>query len=94
MDEGNMVLARLFESMGNSRRAMEVASRRTFHTTSGYWTTSFLMEARNAAAVGDHERARAAYGRYLALRASPEASLQAEVERVRSELARLDRNAR
>ena len=90
VDEGTMVLARLFESLGENRRAMEVASRRTFHSTSGYWANSNLMQARNAALLGERDRAIAAYRRYLAYRASPEPSLMAEVQRVRAELAKLE----
>ena len=94
LDEGTMMLARLFESLGDSRRAMEVSVRRTHHPASGYRATSYLMEARNAAMVGERDRAVAAYRRYLAYRASPEPSLMAETQRVRAELAGLERATR
>lgn len=94
LDEGTMMLARLFESLGDSRRAMEVSARRTHHPASGYQATSYLMQARNAALVGERDQAVAAYRRYLAYRASPEPSMMAEVQRVRAELAQLERATR
>jgi eukaryotic-like serine/threonine-protein kinase len=94
IDEGNIVLARLWESLGEHQKAADVAARRTWTPSSGYWATSFLLEARNAAASGQRDRAITAYRKYLQLRADPEPSLKAEVDRVRAELARLESAAR
>ena len=94
LDEGNLVLARLWEALGERTRAADVAARITFGPTSGYWSEFPLLEARNAAATGQRDRAIAAYRRYLVIRSTPEAPLLPEVMRVRAEVARLERLAR
>ncbi len=94
MDEGNLVLARLWEALGEREKAADVAARRTRTPTSGYWSEFYLMEGRNAAAAGQRERAIQAYRRYLSRRADAEPALRPEVERVRKELTRLERAGR
>jgi hypothetical protein len=50
-------------------------------------------EGRIAALAGDREGAIRAYRKYLAIRVEPDPSLKPEVEQVRRELARLERES-
>ena len=54
------------------------------------YATYLREEGRLAAATGDREAARA-YRRYLTLRENAERSLQPQVMKVRTELARIER---
>ena len=94
LDEGSLVLARLWEALGERTRAADVGARSTLGPASGYWSEFRLLEARNAAATGQRDRAIAAYRRYLLIRSKPEVSQLPEVMRVRAEVARLERLAR
>jgi hypothetical protein len=56
-----------------------------------YLSTYLREEGRLAARVGDREGAIRAYRHYLALRSNPEPLLRADADRIRGELARLER---
>jgi tetratricopeptide (TPR) repeat protein len=92
---GNLVSARLWERRGNPSRALEAVRRREwFLNVSPYFLSTMLREeGRLAEAAGDREGAIRAYEHYLALRFSPEPSLQADADRARSALERLRRES-
>jgi hypothetical protein len=54
-----------------------------------FFATMLRQEGRLADLAGDRHGAIEAYRRYLALRTNPEPALKPQVERVRTELARL-----
>ena len=65
--------------------------RRPYHFEPGPFLLAVFLgqEGHLAALTGDREGAVRAYQHYLVLRSDPEPSVKPEVERVRSELARL-----
>lgn len=93
LPEANLLLARLWEAQGDLPRALEAVRRRgTIFIGAPVLMTSFLREeGRLAALTGDTAGAIRAYRHYLGLRYDPEPVLRPEVERVRRELARLER---
>ena len=88
----HLVVARLYERLGEPQRALEAVRRRGY--LSGwprYLATARREEGRLALAVGDSAGAVAVYRQYLALRADAEpvaASADLAVRRVLSELSR------
>jgi tetratricopeptide (TPR) repeat protein len=88
---GNIVLARLYDALGDREAALTAIRRRNrIGLTPTMFLSTFLREeGRLAAAAGDRDGAIRAYSHYLAIRPDPEPAVQPEVERVRGELARL-----
>ncbi len=89
---GNLIAARLWERSGDLNRAL-AAVRRRVRLIGGpeLYATYLREEGRLAAATGDGEGAARAYRRYLTLRENAEPSLQPQVVKVRTELARIER---
>lgn len=89
---GNLVAARLWERSGDPNRAL-AAVRRRVRLVGGpeLYATYLREEGRLAAVTGDRDGAALAYRRYLTLRADAEPSLQPQVVKVRTELARIER---
>ena len=87
---GNLLVSRLRLQQGDTAGALRALRRRPY-ALSGlfYLAASLREEGRLAAATGDRPAAVRAYTHYLALRPSPEPSVQHEVDAVRAELARL-----
>lgn len=86
----SLVVSQLRELGGDAAGGLAAARRRPYHGAGAAYLASFLrQEGRLAEAAGDRPGAINAYRRYLALRSRPEPSVQAEVDRVRAELARL-----
>ena len=87
----NLVLASLFEELGEPRRALGAVRRRPVFAPGSvrYLSTRLRQEGRLAALVGDRDAAIEAYSHYLTLRPNPEPEVLPEVEAVRAELARL-----
>ena len=94
---GNLVASRLWERVGNVRRAYEAAQRWTPFTNNpgdGSLMATYLREqARLAAAAGDREAAIGAYRQYLRLRANAEPALARDLAAARSELEKLERQS-
>jgi serine/threonine-protein kinase len=91
--EANLLLARLWEAQGDLPRALAAVRRRggIFGGPPHFMTTFVREEGRLAALTGDTAAAIRAYRHYLGLRYDPEPHLRPEVERVRRELAILER---
>lgn len=89
--EANLVLARILEARGDRAGALRVLGRYpAFLTDVPANFSTFLRErGRLAALLGDTAAATQAYRHHVAMRADAEPRLRPEVERVRSELARL-----
>ena len=88
---GNLIAARLWERSGDLPHAL-AAVRRRVRLIGGpeLYATYLREEGRLAAATGDREGAARAYRRYLTLREDAEPSLQPQVVKVRTELARIE----
>jgi hypothetical protein len=86
----SLIAARLHEARGDLHQAIAYSRRRTIWVNQ-LLSTQLREEGRLAALVGDLPEAIRAYRHYLAVRSVPEAVLQPETERVRVELARLER---
>jgi eukaryotic-like serine/threonine-protein kinase len=87
---GNLVMAQLWEQLGDQRRALSAARR--FRNGPDLWpfTSTRLREtARLAAAVGERDEAIREYRNYLRMRGDPEPRLVADRDRARAELDRL-----
>jgi serine/threonine protein kinase/tetratricopeptide (TPR) repeat protein len=89
---GNLIAARLYEGRGERRRSLEMVRRRSGWNV--YLSTQLREEGRLAALTGDRAAAIRAYRHYLLLRSGPERGLRPDVERVRSELQRLEQGIR
>ena len=87
----NLVLARLRESVGDSRGALSAVRRRVFGLGPWFLSTYLHEEGRLAALAGDTTGAIRAYRHYLALRSDPEPPLRPERDSVRAQVARLVR---
>ena len=85
----NLVLARLRESVGDSRGALSAVRRRVFALGPWFLSTYLHEEGRLAALAGDTTEAIRAYRQYLSLRSDPEPPLRPERDSVRAEVARL-----
>jgi hypothetical protein len=82
-----ILLARLYERLGDRRRALEVLRRRPYMAGwPAYLATELALEGRLAEATADSTTARRAYERYLALRADPEPGVLPSVDSVRRRL--------
>jgi tetratricopeptide (TPR) repeat protein len=93
-DYAGLALARLYEAVGNERRALAAVRRRPhMWQWPHYLATHIREEGRLAIAMTDSTGAVAAYRHYLALRRSPEGAARADAEVVRAELARLTRSS-
>jgi DNA-binding SARP family transcriptional activator len=88
-----ILLARLYERLGDRRRALEVLRRRPYMAGwPAYLATAWAEEGRFAEATADSSTARRAYERYLALRSDPEPELLSSVDSVRRRLESLGRS--
>lgn len=87
----NLVVARLYEALGDPRAALSAIRRRPFQWAYGpIFLTGFLhQEMRLAMLVGDTLGALRAGRHYLSLRTLPDPHLQKTVSRVRAEVASL-----
>lgn len=91
---GNPVAARVWEALGDHRRALAAIRRREFDRLINPYIAIYLRdEGRLAARTGDRAGSIRAYRHYLALRNEPEPSVVPEVESVRADLAQLAREA-
>jgi hypothetical protein len=86
---GNLIAARLHEARGDLPRAREAIRRGKGWPN--FLSTLLREEGRLAAQAGDTVGAIRAYRHYLALRSNPEPRLRPDAERVRADLARLER---
>ncbi len=93
---GNLTLADLYSRRGEYDKALAAVRRRAPVADAGAQriqvalSTLFREEGRLAKLTGNKAEARQAYGHYLALRATPEPSLRADVDRIRVEVAALE----
>jgi hypothetical protein len=91
----HLVVARLYEQLGQPRRALEAIRRRAYMTGwPRYLAATRREEARLAALTGDHVGAVRSYEKYLALRPAPEASVRPRDDSVRAALAEARARAR
>ena len=87
----NIVLAHLYETMGNQRAALAAFRRRSYMTGwPRYLATIRREEAQIAARLGETEIARASFARYLAIRRHAEPVLATTVDTVRSQALALN----
>jgi hypothetical protein len=85
-----LVVARLYERLGDSRRALVAIRQRAYLKGWPRYLATFLHdESALALAVGDTSGALSAARRYLALRAEPEAPVRAETDAMRLFATRL-----
>jgi hypothetical protein len=90
LQEGNLLLARLYEAQGDLPRAVRAIRRRVFGLGVPLYLATYLREeGRLAALTGDREGAIRAYRHYLVLRENPEPPLASQAAEVRVELAKL-----
>ena len=89
----NLVAARLFEKLGDTRRALTAARRRSdaWAQNNPYLATQLREHGRLAALVGEREEAIRVYRHYLALRTDAEPEVRAHVDVVRRELTELEK---
>ena len=86
-----VLLARLYERLGERRRALEVLQRQPYMAGwPAYLATAWGEEGRLAEALSDSASARRAYARYLALRDEPEPDVAPRVDSVRRRLEGLN----
>lgn len=89
-DFANLEVAKLREREGNLAAALSAVRRRGYaYHLSDYLAPTLREEGRLAALTGDRTGALRAYGHYLALRSDPEASLKAQADEVRRQVAKL-----
>ena len=90
LQQGSLVLARLYEAQGDLPLAAQAIKRRVFGLGVPAFLSTYLREeGRLAALTGDREGAIRAYQHYLLLRENPEPPLLAQADQVRKELGRL-----
>ena len=89
----NVVSARAHEAAGRDRDALRAVRRGIWRFPPQLLSTFLRDEGRLAAKLGERAAAIRAYRHYLALRSAPEPELQAEVDSVRAELAKLERGS-
>jgi hypothetical protein len=90
----NLVVARVAEAQGDLHLALRAVRRRAgrYNMLPAWYLSTFLrQEGRLAALTGDTAGAVRAYRHFLALRPNPEPEMLADVELVRTELAKLAR---
>lgn len=84
-------IARMHERLGENEPALRALRRRPYMSDWPRYLAPMLREeGRLAESVGDIAGALEAYGAYLKLRQSPEASLRAEADEIRATVARLE----
>jgi eukaryotic-like serine/threonine-protein kinase len=88
---GNLIAARLHEQRKQFPEALAAIRRRDEQSVRPVYVTYHREEGRIAAEAGDTAGAIQAYQRYLRIRDGAEPRLRPEVERVRGELAAIDR---
>jgi hypothetical protein len=88
---GNLIAARLHEGRREFGDALGAIRRRDWTENAPIYVTYHREEGRMAVEAGDTAGAILAYRRYLGIRGESEPRLQPEVQRVRAELAALDR---
>lgn len=89
---GNLIAARLWERMGDLRRAYAATLRMEVRVTPRPFVSTMWRErARLATAAGDTAEAIRAYRQYVAIRALAEPSLQPDLQNAKRELARLEK---
>lgn len=86
-----LAAAGLHERAGDDVRALRAIRAGRWLFPPQYLSTYLRDEGRLAARTGDRQAAIRAYRHYLILRSNPEPELRAEVDRIRAELARLER---
>jgi tetratricopeptide (TPR) repeat protein/TolB-like protein len=86
--ERSLILAQLWESLGDTERAL-AATRLRMNAYSNRFPTDIAREARLAEALGDRDTAIRLSDHYLRLRSDPEPVLVPAAERARARLARL-----
>jgi len=94
--EATVVLARLWDTLGEPTAAVTAVRRVPIHQQASLLYPLAVIareEGRLAALAGDREGAIRAYRRYLAIRVDPVERIKPEVESVRKELARLERES-
>jgi serine/threonine-protein kinase len=84
-----LMLAGAYDALGDPSAGLRVLRRRELDGPAFFLASILREEGRLAARVGDREGAIRAYRHYLAMRTQPDPALQAEVRRVREELAAL-----
>lgn len=87
----NLLVAHAHERAGDLRGALAAVRRQHWYYPPEYLSAALREEGRLAALTGDTAGAIRAYRHYLALRFDPEPELRPEAERIRQELARLER---
>lgn len=88
--QGNMILARIFEELGDHRRAYAAAGRVEINWgIERYFVPRLRQTGRLAVLNGDRGEAIRAYRLYLEFRDEPEPHLRAQTDSVRAELAAL-----
>jgi hypothetical protein len=90
---GNLIAARLHEQRREFPQALTAIRRRDEGAVRPVYVTYHREEGRIAAEAGDTVGAIRAYQRYLRIRAEAEPRLRLEVERVRAELAAIERKS-
>jgi hypothetical protein len=94
--ELTLVLGRLWDALGEPSAALTAIRRVPIHAQGSLLLSLPVLarkEGRIAELAGDREGAIRAYRRYLAIRVDPVDRLKPEVESVRAELARLERES-
>ena len=90
VDGGNLILGRLFISLGQPERALRALQRVNHYLQSPYGSNTVrLARARAAAAAGQKEEAIGSYQVYLALRTNPDPRLLPQRDSARAELKAL-----
>lgn len=91
IDFGNLVVARLYEALGDPALALRAVRRRPYDWDTGplYLTTFLREEGRLAALTGDEADAAKAYERFLALRAGADGEYKQRTDAVAAALAAL-----
>jgi hypothetical protein len=83
----NIVLGRLYQQLGNPRAALAAFRRRSYMTGWPRYLASVRREeAEIATTLGDTAIARARFGRYLALRRQPEATVATAADTLRGRI--------
>ena len=89
---GNLIVARLWERLGDARRAYDATKRIETNATPVPFMSTYVRErARLASAAGDLQDAVTQYRKYVAIRAEPEPALIPDRDAARRELARLEK---
>jgi hypothetical protein len=89
---GNLIIARLWEQVGDFRRAHAATLRVELRPVARpFQSTVWRERGRLAAAAGDTSDAIRAYRQYVAMRAHVDAILKPDLDNAKRELARLER---